>query len=34
MQATPAAQWEPDLYQKLVEQHPAELATAMTAVKD
>lgn len=34
MQATPAAQWEPDLYQKLVEQHPAELATALTAVKD
>lgn len=33
MQATPAAQWEPDLYQKLVEQHPAELAAAMTAVK-
>lgn len=34
MQATPAAQWEPDLYQKLLEQHPAELATVMTAVKD
>ncbi|KQB53899.1 hypothetical protein AQS70_22910 [Pseudomonas endophytica] len=34
MQATPAAQWEPDLYQKLLEQHPAELVSVMTAVKD
>ncbi|MFJ7886374.1 type VI secretion system protein TssA [Pseudomonas sp. NPDC096917] len=34
MQTTPAAQWEPDLYQKLVEQHPAELASAFITVKD